>query len=193
MQSSTRIALAALLTLTLAPCVAAAQGDKPAKTEPEAQPAQSEPKAPKTEPRPFLVTISVKESNSGKPILEKTYALTVIADDTRYHFQNLRDGDRIPYQGEKGQSYQDIGTNIDASDVTRRGDALAVSLRLTSNVLVATPNFTPGNLLPQISQWSVAVVAVLPPNKPTSIYSATDRISGHKVEIEATAQPLTTQ
>jgi hypothetical protein len=192
MQSSTRIVLAALLTLTLATCVAAAQGDKPAKTEPEAQPAQSEPKAPKPEPRPYLLTISVKESNSGKPILEKSYALNVVADDTRYHYQTLRDGDRIPYQGEKGQSYENVGTDIDVDQATRRGDALAVSLHLTSTVLVATPNFTPGNL-PQISQWSTAVVALLLPGRPAAVYSATDGISGHKVEIDATAQPLNAQ
>jgi hypothetical protein len=189
MQYSTRLALAALLAFNLAPCLAFSQGEKAAKSESETQSAQAEPKVTKPDPKPYLLTISVKESNSGKPILEKNYSLTVIADDTRYHFQNLRDGDRIPYQGEKGQAYQDIGTNIDASDVSRRDDALAVSLRLTSNVLVATPNFSPGNL-PQISQWSVAVVAVLAPNKPTVVYSATDAVSGHKVEIQATAQPL---
>ena len=189
MQPSTRLTLAALLTLALAPCLATAQADKPAKPEPEAQPAQSEPKAPKPQPQPYLLTLSVKESNSGKPILEKNYTFTVVADDNRFHFQNLRDGDRIPYQGDKGQTYEDVGTNIDASDATRRGEALAVSLRAESSSLVATPNFSPGNL-PQISRWNISVVAVLLPGKPTVVYSATDAISAHKVEIQATAQPL---
>ena len=189
MQSSTRLTLAALLALALAPCVAAAQGDKLAKSEPDAPSAQPDSKAPKLDPQPYLLAISVKESNSGKPILEKNYALTVIADDKTFHFQNLRDGDRIPFQGEKGQSYQDVGTNIDVSDATRRGEALAVSLRAVSSSLGATPNFTPGNL-PPISQWNIGVVAVLLPGKPTVVYSAIDAISGHKVEIQATAQPL---
>ncbi|MGA2167853.1 MAG: hypothetical protein ABSG62_06535 [Terracidiphilus sp.] len=192
MQSSTRLTLAALLSLALAPCLGTAQADKPAKPEPEAQPAQSEPKAPKPQPQPYLLTLSVKESNSGKTTLEKSYTLTVIADDTRYHFQNLRDGDRIPYQGDKGQTYEDVGTNIDASEATRRGETLAVSLRAESSSLVATPNFNPGNL-PQISRWNISVVAVLLPGKPTIVYSATDAISGHKVEIQATAQPLNAQ
>jgi hypothetical protein len=192
MQSSTRLTLAALLALTLASGLATAQGDKAAKPESETAATQAEPKPPKPEPRPYLLAISVKEFNSGKPIVEKSYALNVVADDNRYHYQNLRDGDRIPYQGEKGQAYEDVGTNIDASDATCRGEALAVSLRVTSTVLVPTPNYTPGNL-PQISQWSVGIVAVLLSNKPTIVYSATDGISGHKVEIQATAQPLTTQ
>lgn len=192
MQSSTRLTLATLLALALAPCLATAQGEKAAKPESEAPATQAEPKASKPEPRPYQLTISVKESNSGKPVLEKSYALTVIADDNRYQHQRLRDGDRIPYQGEKGQSYEDVGTNVDATDALRRGEALAVNLQLTSTVLVPTPNYNPGNL-PQISQWSVGVVAVLLPNKPTIVYSATDGISGHKVEIQATAQLLNAQ
>jgi hypothetical protein len=192
MQSSTRLTLALLLVLAVAPSLVTAQGEKPAKSETETQPAQSESKDPKPEPQPYLLTVSVKESNSGKPILEKNYALNVVADDRNYRFQNLRDGDRIPYQGEKGQSYQDVGTNVDAQEATRRGDALIVTLHLNSSVLVPTPNYTPGNL-PQISQWSVGVVAVLLPNKPAVVYSATDGVSGHKVEIRATAQPLNAQ
>jgi hypothetical protein len=192
MQFSTRLTLAALLALALAPCVATAQGEKPAKPESET-PATPEPKAPKPEPRPYQLTISVKESNSGKPVLEKIYELTVIADDNRYSRQNLRDGDRIPYQSEKGQQYEDVGTNIDATDALRRGETLAVNLHLTSSALVPTPNYNPGGNLPQISQWSVGVVAVLLPNKPTIVYSTTDGISGHKVEIQATAQLLNAQ
>ena len=192
MQPSTRLTLAALFLLALAPGVAAAQGEKTAKPESETPAAQAEPKPPKPEPRPYQLTISVKESNSGKPVLEKSYVLTVIADDNRYQHQRLRDGDRIPYQSEKGQQYEDVGTNIDVTDALRRGEALVANLNLTSTVLVATPNFTPGNL-PQISQWSVGVVAVLLPNKPTIVYSATDGVSGHKVEIQATAQLLNAQ
>src|SRR5271165_5793783 len=117
MQPSTRLAFAAILGLALAPCLVAAQGDKPARSEPEAQ-------AAKPEPQPYLLTLSVKESNAGKPVLEKNYTLTVIADDNRFRYQSVRDGDRIPYQGEKGQTYQDVGTNIDTSDAARRGDTL---------------------------------------------------------------------
>jgi hypothetical protein len=195
MQSCARLTLAALLAFALAPSFAAAQGEKATKPEPETQPAQPDSKAPKPEPQPYLLSISVKESNSAKPIVEKNYTLDVVADDNRYHFQNLRDGDRIPYQKDKDQAYQDVGTNIDASDATRRGETLAVSLRVTSTSLVATHPLGPGSL-PQItqwSQWSTSVVAILLPNKPTVVYSATDAVSGHKVEIQATAQPLNTQ
>lgn len=190
MQPSTRLTLAALLLLAFAPCLATAQGDKTTKPESETPATQAEPKPQKPEPLPYLLAISVKESNSGKPVLEKNYALTVIADDR--HSLRLRDSDRIPYQSEKGQQYEDVGTNIDLNGATRRGEALVADLQLTSSVLVATPNYNAGNL-PQISQWSVNIVAVLLPNKPTIVYSATDGVSGHKVEIQATAQPLNAQ
>lgn len=192
MQSSTRLSLAAILAIAIAPCLAPAQGEKTAKSEPETQPAQSDLKAAKPEPLPYLLTIVVRESNSGKPTLEKKYSLTVIADDNRYHFQNLRDGDRIPYQRDKDQAYQDLGTNIDASDITRRGNTLAVSLRVTSTSLAGMPSTTIG-ALPQVNQWSTSVVALLLPGKPTVVYSATDAISSHKVEIQATAQTLPAQ
>jgi hypothetical protein len=193
MQPSKRLTLAALLAFTLAPCLATAQGEKTAKPESETPATQAEPKPPKPEPRPYLLTISVKESNSGKPVLEKNYALTVVADDSRYHQQNLRDRDRIPYQSsEKGQSYEDVGMNLDVNDATRRGEALSLNLRAENSSLEAVANIGPGNL-PQIRQWNISIVAVLLPNKPTIVYSATDGVSGHKVEIQATAQPLIAQ
>lgn len=112
-----------------------------------------------------------------------------MADDRLYSRQNLRDGERIPYQTNKDQNYQNVGTNVDASGASRRGDALVVTLDLNSNALVATPNFSPGNL-PELSEWSLRLTAVLQPGKPTLIYSATDGLSNHKVEITATATPL---
>lgn len=177
MQSSTRFTLAAALAFAIAPCLAAAQGDKP--NQPANQP----------EPKPYLLALTVKESSSGKAVQEKNYTLTVVADDRLYSNQNLRDGDRIPYATKDGPEYQNVGTNIDAQQPTRLGDSLVVTIQVDSTSLVATPNFSPGNL-PQVSEWRVHVVAVLPPAKPTTIYSATDGISGHKVEIQATAQPL---
>ncbi len=123
MQSSTRLALAAALSCAIAPCLAAAQGDKP--NQPANQP----------EPKPYLLALTVKESSSGKAVQEKSYTLVVIADDTIYRHQNLRDGDRIPYLGKDGQNYQDVGTNIDAQEVARRGDALAVTIQIDSTSL----------------------------------------------------------
>lgn len=186
MQTRARLTLAVLLSLALAPCIAAAQGDK-AKADQEKKPTQSDSTAPKPEPQAYLVALSIKESDSGKPTLEKNYNLTVITDDFRNDNEHLRDGDRVPFVGEKGHEYIDIGTNIDVNHGTRRGEAVVISLGVESTSLAAKSD---GINLPQINQWRITVNAVLVPGKPTLIYSATDALTGHKVEIQATAQPL---
>jgi hypothetical protein len=185
MKSTMYYALAALLGLALAPCLSLAQGEQP---EPEAKPAQPQISNPKPSPQPYLIMIAVKESNSGKPILEKNYSLTVIADDPRYNYsENLRDGDHIPYSTGNGHEYHDMHTDIDCNNVYRRGDMVAVGLRVESNSLVANPD---GVNLPLETKWSISVIALLLPGKPTVVYSATDALTGHKVEILATAQLL---
>jgi hypothetical protein len=44
--------------------------------------------------------------------------------------------------------------------------------------------------LPQEHDWVISVAAVLVPGKPTLVYSTTDAVAGHKVEILATAKRL---
>jgi hypothetical protein len=187
MNMRTRLALAALLTLALAPCFAKAQSEKAAKREAEAATTQAQANVPKEQPQPFLLTISVKETVAGKAAVEKSYSLTVVADDRSYRYETLRDGDRIPYTGEKGREYFDVGTNIDITDASRHGESLAVNLRVESSSLTAKAD---GVNLPQVNQWKNNIVAILVPGKPTVVYAATDGITGHKVEIQATAQLL---
>ncbi len=181
MHASTRFTLAAVLALVLVPSFALAQGDKPARPENSAD--------TPPQPTPYTLTLAVKESSSGKSVQEKDYRITIVADDRIHSSQNLRDGDRIPYASKDGQQYENVGTDIDIQQVASIGNSLAVTIGVDSTSLVATPNFNPGNL-PQISQWRIRVSAVLLPGKPTVVYSATDGISGRKVEIQATVVPF---
>jgi hypothetical protein len=105
MQNSTRLILTALLSLALAPCLAAAQSDKPAKAEAETQPAPSETKTPKLPPQPLLMMVTVKSSETGKTIQEKYYSLTGMANYDRYEPETIRDGNRVTYTGEKGNGF----------------------------------------------------------------------------------------
>jgi hypothetical protein len=187
---STRFTLAALLSLALAPCLAKAQGDKPTKPEPEAQPTQSDSKPPKQQPQPYLLTLTVKESDSGKPSVEKSYALIVIADDNRIVLESLRDDDNIPFKTENEQNYRPIGTKMDFTHATRQGETLIVVLSVSNESLTEKSN---GINLPQNHEWRINAAAVLPPGKPTVVYSASDGITGHKVEILATAKLLDTK
>lgn len=150
MQTSIRITLAVLLSLAFAPNVMA-QGEQP---KPEAKPAQPQISTPNTPLQSYVIALSVKESNSGKPVAEKNYSLTVVADDPRINRrESLRDGDRIPYSG---GNYHDVGTNIDYDSAYRRGDMLAIFLQVESSSLVGKPD---GINLPQETRWSIAVDA----------------------------------
>lgn len=193
MQNSTRFTVAALLGFALTSGfglgIALAQGDKPANPD-QATTAQAEPKAPKPQPQPFTLTLTVKESESGKVIAHKNYTLTVMADDNQHGFESMRDGDRIPYTGEKGREYQDVGTNIDVERITRVGDSLFFMLRINSSSLTAKSD---GVNLPEVNRWNVGVNAIIVPGKPTVVYSATDVVTGHKVEVVATAHPFDSQ
>jgi hypothetical protein len=187
---STRFTRIAFLSLVLAPCLAAAQGDGPAKPEPKAQEAQTEPKVATPTPQPYLLTLTVTESDLGKPSMEKTYTLIVIADENRTGDESLRDEDDIPFKSEKGQEYKAVGTNMDFSNATRQGETLIVKLSVRNQSLAEKSN---GVNLPQDHDWRIHAVAVLHPGKPTVVYSATDAITGHKVEILATAKLLDTK
>jgi hypothetical protein len=181
MRTSTRFTLVFLLGLALAPSFTLAQSEQPEK---EVKPAQSQ----ISTPQPYLITLAVKESSSGKAVLEKNYSLTVVADDARYNAPvTLRDSDRIPFESRNVLEYHDIGTNIDCNAASRRGEMLIISIRVESNSLAAKPD---GVNLPVETKWSTSVVASLLPGKPTVVYSSHDALTGHKVEILATAQQL---
>jgi len=186
-KTSRRFAFGALLSVALVPCLAAAQSDKPAKPEAETQPAAAESKTPKTPPQPFQLTVTITESDAGKASAEKTFVVTLIADDLHGTFESLREGDRIPYTSEKGAEYHTVGANIDFRDATRLGENLVVRMTVGNNTLSGKSN---APALPPDHDWRVGLVGVLAPGKPTLVYSATDEISGHKVEIMATAKLL---
>jgi hypothetical protein len=115
--------------------------------------------------------------------------MTIVADGA-YDNASLRDGDRVPYMGEKGREYFDVGTNIDAVRASRMADGIFLSLHVTCNSLLAKAD---GINLPQVNQWNISVVPILVPGVPAIVYSATDALTGRKVEIQATVQLLGTK
>jgi hypothetical protein len=186
--TSARLTLAALLSLVLAPCLASAQGENSAQPGPDAQAVQSQAKPPKPASLPYELTVTVKESETGKVLVDKRYTLTVVTDDNLNSNEHLRDGDRIPYATDKGQDFTNIGTNVDVTRATQQGDKLILSMRVSNTSLLAKGA---SGSLPQEHDWIISIVAVLVPGKPAVVYSTTDAVTEHKVEIQATAQPLT--
>jgi hypothetical protein len=207
MKLNPRSTSAALLVLLFASGLAVAQGDNPAddakvaespahsKTVNADKPSDAQTKvaayqapASKQPPQAYSLSISVKESDAGKDAVVKNYALTVVSDDDRGGgIVSVRDGDRIPYMGDKGREYHNVGTNIDVNRATRLGDFLVINLRANDTSLAAKSN---GVDLPFEHDWNIQVTAALVPGKPEVIYAAADGVTGHKVDIEATAQLL---
>jgi hypothetical protein len=189
MHNSMRLTLAAILLLS--PCVALAQGETQAKPDAGTASTKVRPMPAKPDPQPYELTVTVRESGSGKAGREKTYKMTGFADDQDFWGVRLRDSDRLPYMGEKGREYFDVGTNIDAQHAKRRGETVALNLSVTSSSLSpgsSSAAKVDGVNLPEVMQWSVGVDVSLIPGKPAIVYSVTDATTGHKVEIEATVQ-----
>ncbi len=184
MEPSTRLTIVALLAFATASCVAAAQSDNADKTGPKTKVTELETVEVSPQPMAYNLTLSIKESDSGKVAVEKSYTLTILSDDPRYGYTNVRDGDKIPYMSDKGRQWVDVGTNVDVTECKRHGNVLSLKLAVSSSALVAKTN---GVDLPQVNQWSIAIIASLAPGKPSVVYSTTDATSGRKVEIQATA------
>jgi hypothetical protein len=172
--TQTRLTLAALLSLALAPCLAMAQGENSTQ-------------APKPPSQAYELTVTVKESEAGKALVDKTYTLIVITDDSN-GYEHLRDGDRVSYKNEKGEILTDnIGTNVDVNHATQQGDKLILELKVSNTSLGAKAD---SESRPQEHDWIVSIKAVLIPGKPAVVYSTTDTVAAHKVEIQATAKLL---
>jgi hypothetical protein len=179
MRTAKRLVLAVLFTLALAPCFILAQDSKLAKPEAEVKP----------QPQPYLLTFTVKESFAGKSAIERSYTLTVLANDDKYHNVSVRDSDRIAEkQVDGGVKNFRVGTNIDVSNLSLRGEFLIVDFRADSEMPVAKS--VDGNF-PETREWRISVASALVIGKPTVVYSATDAATDHKVEIVLTAKPIT--
>lgn len=192
MLSALRLAASLALTLALSPTLGS-QSDKPADssssrtTESSDRTPPPPPATPRLAPRAYSLSITVKETEPGKEATEKSYTFNVVTDDNRFGYNSLRDGDHIPYMGEKGREYHTVGTNVDVRGASRLGDTLVITLAASDSTLASKSN---GVDLPVTHDWSVQVTGVLVPGKPAVIYSATDASTGRKVEIASTAQLL---
>jgi len=177
MRISKRLILAVLFSLMLAPCLALAQDSKP---EAEVKP----------QPQPYQLTFTVKETFAGKAAVERSYTLTVITnDDKNHHDGSVRDNDRTAEkQADGGNKEFRVGTDIDVYRLSHQGNLLIVDFRADSEMPVAK---SPDGNFPETRTWRISVSAALVLGKPTIVYSATDAVTDHKVEIVLTAKPIT--
>ncbi len=179
MRIAKRLAFAVLFTLALVPCLALAQDSKPAKPEAEVKP----------QPQPYLLTFTIKETFAGKAAVERSYTMTAFAGDRyRQGGGNIRDNDRFAEKNiDGGKEEFKVGTEIQVGEIEQIGANLIVNFTATSEMPVAKG--IDGNF-PETRNWRVGSKILLVPGKPTVVYSATDAVTDHKVEIVLTAKPV---
>ncbi|WP_263356277.1 hypothetical protein [Acidicapsa ligni] len=142
---------------------------------------------PKQEP--FLLTISLEASDHGKTTLKQSYTIATSANRSSGGDPSVRDSSRVQVPFGVGTDVESIetGTNIDLNDIKSIGSQLAVSLRIEINDFVIDPG---GKLRPVRRTGRYSVNPVLPLGKLINVYSSTDPVSGHKIDIQIEAQPL---
>jgi len=137
----------------------------------------------------FLLTLTLKVSDHGKKLTDQTYTLTAL---THGPGPSVRDGDRVPITvSTKGNDtefqYVDTGTNIDITEVKDFGSFISMNIKVEKSA--AVPN--PANKdEPIVRDTRYSISPAVPLGKTITVYSCTDVLSGHTVEIQLLAQPL---
>ena len=130
----------------------------------------------------------VKEVDGGKVINSRSYS-TMISTGAHPFPDEIRTGNKVPYQSGNSTQYIDVGVNFDFRQAREVENQLAVNV--SAEVSNLAPGQTPGSgPLPLLRQnkWSSDVI--LPLRKPTVIFSSDDPSSTHKIQVEVTATPI---
>lgn len=141
------------------------------------------PKAPA--PRHFYkLTYVLKEFDEGKVVNQRSFVLAVSTGD-RYS-SRMRAGSRFPVREQDKTNYVDVGVNLD----TRLEDGPDGLVMDTSAEISSVGNEASiGNNGPVIRQVRTNALAIVPPNKPTLLFSVDDPASRHQFQLEVTAAP----
>jgi len=137
----------------------------------------------------FLVTLTLKTTDHEKKTIDQSYTMAVM---THAGPSNVRAGDRIPLvvgmDGTKNSmQYIDVGTNIDLVNAKTIGSLFAVDIKV--EISAAVPE-TLSKLDPTIRQAAYSVYPVVPIGKAVTVYSSTDSVTWHKVEIQIQVEPI---
>ena len=147
--------------------------------------------APAAAPAPkhfYRLNYVLKESDEGKVINQRSYAISTTAGD---EWTRMRAGTRIPVATGnvmKGAevTYIDVGVNID-NRLRESGGML--SLELTADITSAASDAGPAGSAPTLRQVRATTQNLIAPGKPAVVFTADDPASRHRFELEATVTP----
>jgi len=152
----------------------------------------------------YVLTLTLKITDQAKVTTNQVYTLTALnavrdgslssLDNRAREFSNpsVRDGNRVPIltskDGDKSEvQYIDIGTNIDIQSVQKVGSLLAMQIKIENSAALPNPEWKEEPLIRQ-TRYSIAPAVTI--GKLSTVYSSTDAVDGHKVEILLLAKPL---
>lgn len=139
--------------------------------------------SPANTPRHFYkVTYVLKESDEGKVVSQRSFAMTGSTGD-RYT-SRMRAGSRFPVRDGDKTNYLDVGVNIDnhLEDV-----ADGVAMEVTAEISSAATDAGSAGGAPVIRSMKTTAQVVVTPNKPTQLFAIDDPASHHRFEMEVTA------
>ena len=134
----------------------------------------------------YKLDFNVREIDNGKTLNTRSY--TMNARSGAGSWQQIRVGTRVPYTGEKGPSYMDIGFNVDCRiEDQPQGQALAITTDLSS---LPSDQAQEKVGLPLIRSLRSSSVIPITLNKPILVASVDEVGSTHRMQVEVTITQL---
>lgn len=137
----------------------------------------------------YKLDFNVREMDNSKTLNSRSYTMNVRSGGGAG--AQIRVGTRIPYSGEKGPSYMDVGFNVDCritEDETRQREALAINADLSS--LPTGEQTQEKGGMPLIRSLRTSSVIPIVLNKPILVASVDEVGSTHRMQVEVTITQL---
>jgi hypothetical protein len=140
----------------------------------------------------YKLEFVVKEVEGGKVLNTRAYSTTVSFDAKDTGSTSIRARGRVAYQTTTGDTksvqYLDIGVSIDCRSIKEVGRGL--SLYVSADISSVPSDTSAATAPPTIRQNTWNSVTIVPPKKPTLIFSSDDPMSKRQMQLELTATPI---
>jgi hypothetical protein len=138
----------------------------------------------------YRLDFALKELAAGKVVNSREYTMMLMAANrpgAGHGYGEIKAGNKVPLQAEKGPIYMDVGIDISAQLYQLQSGALF--LQTTSEITSLAPDTaypsasSPGPMLRSSKANSTGEITV---GKPTLLTSVDDPVSNHRFQLEVT-------
>ena len=130
----------------------------------------------------YKLDFNVREIDNGKPLNTRSYTLNMRSGGGG---SQIRVGTRVPYTGEKGPSYMDVGFNVDCRIEDQQGSQ-ALEVRTDLSSLPTGDQAVEKNGMPLLRSLRTSSVIPIVLNKPILVASVDEVGSTHRMQVEVT-------